>query len=142
MAIIKRLTKGSALTHSELDGNFAFLEKDTISFAMSAPTGDLVAGDADSFHAPYDFTLTTYWAGVAVAPTGSALVVGCKKNGVSITSADALIDANEFTSLTGTPPTLTTTTFLKGDKITPVISQTGSLETGKSLKIYLEIIKS
>ncbi len=115
---------------------------DTISFAISATTGDLVAGDVDSFHAPYNFTLSTFWVGVNTAPTGSALVADVKKAGVSCTSSKAIIDATEFTSLTGTAPVLTTTTFLKGDLITPVISQVGSLETGKSLKLYLEIIKN
>jgi len=115
---------------------------DTISFAMSNTTGDLVAGDVDSFHAPYNFNFSTFWPGVNTAPTGSALVVDVKINGVSITSSKAIIDAGEFTSLTGTAPVLITTTVLKGDLITPVISQTGSIETGKSLKLYLEIIKN
>jgi hypothetical protein len=115
---------------------------DTISFAISDTSSALVAGDVDSFHAPYNFTLSTFWVGVNTAPTGSALVADVKKAGVSITSSKAIIDAAEFTSLTGTAPVLTTTTFLKGDKITPVISQVGSIETGKSLKLYLEITKN
>jgi hypothetical protein len=68
-------------------------------------------------------------------------VVDVKKNGTSVTSTNAAIDANETTSLTGTSPVLTTTSFLKGDLITPNIVQTGSLDTGTSLKIYLEITK-
>jgi hypothetical protein len=141
MAIIKRLTKGSALIHAELDNNFTELQKDVISYAISAPTGDLTAGDTDSFIAPYNFTLTSYFVSVATAPTGSSLVVDVKKNGTSVTSTNAAIDANETTSLTGTSPVLTTTSFLKGDLITPNIVQTGSLDTGTSLKIYLEITK-
>jgi hypothetical protein len=102
----------------------------------------LTVGDVDTFHAPYNFTLTNYWIGVKTPPTISSLLVDVKKSGVSITSTKAGIDATEFTSLTGTAPVLTTTTFLKGDVITPVISQIGSGDTGISLKIYLEVIKT
>lgn len=117
-------------------------KKDVISYALSSPSADLAAGDTDSFVAPYDFTLNSYFAGVAVAPSGSALVVGLKKNGTSVTISDAIIDSGETTSLTGTAPVITTTSFSKGDLITPAIVQVGSLDTGKSLKIYLEITKT
>lgn len=115
---------------------------DVISYALSAPTTNLVTGDVDTFHAPYNFTLVSYWIGVKVAPTVSSILVDVKKNGTSITSTKAGIDATEFTSLTGIAPVLTTTAFVKGDAIVPVISQIGSSETGKSLKIYLEVIKT
>lgn len=114
---------------------------DVISYALSSPTGDLVAGDTDSFMCPYDLTLNNFIGAVVEAPTGSALVVGLKKNTVSVTSSNAIIDAGETTSLTGTAPVITTSSFLKGDLITPTIQQVGSLTTGKSLKIYLEITK-
>lgn len=117
------------------------LQTDVLSYALSSPTTDLAAGDADSFTAPYDFTLNGFFIGLNVAPTGSAFVGGLKKNTVSVTSSDAIIDAGEFTSLTGTAPVITTTSFLKGDVITPTIVQVGSLETGKSYKIYLQITK-
>lgn len=117
-------------------------KKDTVSHAMSLPTGDLTAGDTDAFHAPYDFTLVTFWGALNVPPTGSAAVFDLKKNGVSITSSYAIVDANEETSLTGSAPVLTETSFLKGDKITPVLFQVGSITTGESAKIYLEIIKT
>src|SRR5690606_30060652 len=89
---------------------------DVISYALSSPSADLTAGDTDSFHAPYDFTLDGYFVAVNEAPSGSALVVDLKKNGVSITSTDAIIDAGETTSLTGTAPVITETSFLRGDK--------------------------
>jgi hypothetical protein len=115
---------------------------DVISYALSAPTGNLTVGDVDTFHAPYNFTLSSYWIGVKTPPTISSLLVDVKKSGVSITSTKAGINANGYTSLTGTAPVLTTTTFVKGDVITPVISQIGSGDTGISLKIYLEVIKT
>lgn len=115
---------------------------DVISYALSGPTGALVVGDVDTFHAPYNFTLASYWIGVKTPPTISSLLVDVKKNGTSITTTKAGIDATEFTSLTGTAPVITTTTFAKGDKIVPVISQIGSGDSGTSLKIYLEVIKT
>jgi len=88
------------------------------------------------------FTLVNYWVGVKTAPTISSITVDVKKNGTSITSTKAGIDATEKTSLTGTTPVLTTTSFTKGDEITPNISTVGSGESGRGLKIYLEIIKT
>lgn len=42
MAIVLRGTKGSELTHEELDGNFTHLvEQDTLKLAKSANLGDI-----------------------------------------------------------------------------------------------------
>lgn len=116
---------------------------DVISFFIGG-SGKLVLGDSpvDMF-APYDFTLTGFFAGVTDAPTGSSAVFDLKKNGVSVTSTKAMIDVNEFTSLTGTAPILTGDLFFaKGTKITGVISGTDALETATAPILNLEIIKS
>lgn len=141
--------KNSDITKAEIEAKLTgeitshtHVKNDVISYALSAPTGDLVTGDVDTFHAPYNFTLVNYWIAVKTAPTVSSIVVDLKKSGTSITSTKAAIDATENTSLTGTAPVLVTTTFVKGDPITPSVFQVGSSETGKSLKIYLEVIKS
>jgi len=78
---------------------------------------------------------------VTDVPTGSNIVVDFKKNGVAITSTKASIQPNEFNSLTGIAPVFTTTSFVKGDRITHNIFQVGSLDTGRSLKSYLEVTK-
>jgi len=124
------------------DAEKTALGKDTISMAMSDGSTALVTGDTDPMQAPYNFNLSNAWAGVKTAPTVSSLIVDIKKNGVSITSTKIGIDANEKTSLTGTTPVFTTTSFTKGDEITGSIYQVGSGETGRSLKLYLEIIKT
>jgi hypothetical protein len=116
-------------------------KNDVISFAISDTSSDLTAGDTDSFIAPYNFTLTGYFISVGEAPTGSNLVVDLKKNGVSVTSTNASIESGETSSITGIAPVIATSTFSKGDLITPNINQVGALTTGKSLKIYLEITK-
>jgi hypothetical protein len=115
---------------------------DTQSFAISDLTSALVTGDVHVGYAAYNFTITSFWIGAKTAPTISSLVVDVKKNGTSITSTKAGIDATELTSLTGTAPVLTTTSFTKGDLITANIYQVGSGETGRGLQLYLEIIKT
>ncbi len=115
---------------------------DTQSFAISDLTTALATGDVHVGYAAYNFTITSFWIGAKTAPTISSLVVDVKKNGTSITSTKAGIDATELTSLTGTAPVLTTTSFTKGDLITANIYQVGSGETGRGLQLYLEIIKT
>jgi hypothetical protein len=141
--------KNSEITKAEIEAKLTgeisthtHERTDVISLSMSDSTTALVTGDTDPMNAPYNFTLVNYWIGAKTAPTISSLMVDVKKNGVSITSTKAGIDATEKTSLTGTTPVLTTTSFTKGDEITPNIYQIGSGETGKALKLYLEIIKT
>jgi len=118
------------------------ITSDIIAIYMSAATGDLTAGDKASAGAPYDFTLNSFWLWVETAPTTQSLVADLKKAGVSVSTTNAAIDANETTSLTGTAPVLTgDLTFLKGSKITPVLIQAGGVETGKNLIMYLEVTK-
>ena len=131
----------NATNYTKAESDALFNKNDVISTFLSGAAVDLVAGDTETFEAPYDFTLNNFWVAVTEAPTGSWLTVDVKKAGVSITSTKASIESNEFSSLTGTAPILTTTSFLRGDKITPSIFAVGSLETGKSLKIYLEVTK-
>ena len=115
---------------------------DVIAIYMSTGTENLTAGDKEPVGAPYDFTLNSFWIWVKTAPTGSSLVADLKKAGVSVTTTKASIDANEFSSLTGIAPILTgNLTFAKGLKLTPNLTQAGSLETGKNLIMYLEVTK-
>ena len=116
--------------------------KDTIGVFLSALGADLTTGATATIEAPYDFTLVSAFIAVTDAPTGGSVVLDFLKNGVSITSTNASIEANEFNSLTGIPPVFTTTSFVKGDRITHNIIQVGSLDTGRELKSYLEIIKT
>lgn len=141
--------KNSDITKAEIEAKLTgeisthtHQRTDVISLAMSDSTTALVTGDTDPMNAPYNFTLVNYWIGVKTAPTISSLMVDVKKNGTTVTSTKAGIDATEKTSLTGTTPVITTTSFTKGDEITPNIYQVGSGESGKALKLYLEIIKT
>ena len=117
------------------------VNKDTIGVFLSALGADLTTGATATIEAPYDFTLVSAFIAVTDAPTGGNLVVDFLKNGASITSTNASIEANEFNSLTGISPVFTTTSFVKGDRITHNIIQVGTLDTGRELKSYLEVIK-
>ena len=117
-------------------------QTDVIGIYMSAATGELTAGDKASVPAPYDFTLNNFWIWVEVPPTEQSLVSDLKKAGVSVTTTKAAIDADENSSLTGTAPVLTgNLNFLKGSLLTPVLVQTGAIETGQNLLMYLEVTK-
>ena len=141
--------KNSDITKAEIEAKLTgeitshtHQRTDTQAFAISDLTTALVTGDVHVGYAAYNFTITSFWIGAKTAPTISSLVVDVKKNGTSITSTKAGIDATELTSLTGTAPVLTTTSFTKGDLITANIYQVGSGETGRGLQLYLEIIKT
>jgi len=116
---------------------------DSISFFASDLTTDLATGETSGIYAPYDFTLLSYWIGaVTQVPTGSGLEVDLLKNGSSCTSTAAEIDATESTSLTGTSPVLTTTSFVEGDYINADILAVGSTDVGQGLQIVLKIQKT
>ena len=124
------------------DDELALIPKDVIGIYMSAATGELTAGDKASVAAPYDFILNTFWIWVEIPPTEQSLVADFKKAGVSVTTTKAAIDADENSSLTGTEPVLTgNLNFLKGSLLTPVLVQTGAIETGQNLIMYLEVTK-
>lgn len=120
------------------------VKPDFFSFAASG-LGDIVLGDGDDFHAPYDFVLNGFFVALTGAPTGSSAVFDLKKEGVSVTSTNAVIGGQKFTSFdppTGVNPVLTgNLIFLKGTRINPSVVQVGAIEPGKSLKYYLSITK-
>jgi len=81
-------------------------------------------------------TDATYSAGT----TGATGTITTTTQGIN--KANAVIDATEFTSLTGTSPVVSVSSFAKGDKITPEIVQVGSTIAGADLKIYLDITRT
>lgn len=112
---------------------------EVFAFAASDPDSDLVEGELDRFHWPFDFTLVSMFIGVKNPPTDSSLIADLHDDaGVSIFSIRPSIDSGEDTSLTAvTPPTITTTLFSKGDKLTPFLDQKGATNAGSGLKFYL-----
>ena len=139
---VDKVAGKSLILDTEIARLLTLNKTDTQSYALSDTTTNLATGDVHVGYALYNFTLLNYWISVKNAPTISSIIVDLKKSGVSVTSTKAGIDAAEFTSLTGTAPVLTTTTFTKGDLITANIFQVGSGDTGKILQLNLEIIKT
>jgi len=118
---------------------------EVFSFAASDESTDLSVGTAKiTGHWPYNFVMTSMFIGVSTAPTGSTLIVDFNdKDGNSIFSVNPTIDEGEFTSLTAdTPPVISTTTFVKGDKWTIDVDQKGLTIAGKGLKFYIIGTKS
>jgi hypothetical protein len=78
------------------------------------------------------FTAVEIFAAVKTAPTGAALLVTVRKNGVAVgtvTIADG--------AFTGTQTSLSITAFVKDDKITVDIDQVGSVVAGADLSVAL-----
>lgn len=164
MTLVTRAGKGSELTWSELDDNFAHCLNrgnhtgtqlaETISdfaaaakqavtqcipIACSDETTALTAGAAKvTFHMPFSMTLTEVFAGLTTPQTsGSIFTVDVNESGASILSTKITIDNAEETSLTAaTAPVISDASLGKGAKITVDIDQIGD-GTAKGLKIYL-----
>lgn len=110
-----------------------------IGFAASDETTDLTTGTAKlTFRAPYAMTVTGVRINTNVAPTGTTLIVDINKNGTTILSTKASIDAGEKTSVTAaTPPVISVSAIADDDEITVDIDQIGSTAAGAGLKVWL-----
>src|SRR5690606_9212722 len=115
---------------------------DVISLVISAPDTDIeVADTIIDFAAPYNFTLNNYWTNIKVAPTGAGAIVRVKKNGTYCDSVGTTINSGAYNSIANAP-TITSSSFTKGDKIVPAITQIGSTIKGQYITLYLEILKT
>lgn len=119
---------------------------ETISFACSDETTVIQSGNAKiTFHAPYNFTLLSIFAGLTTPePSGQDFLVDVNKNGASVLSTKISIEATEETSLTSaSQPVISTSSFTKGDKITIDVDQIGdpfnAAATG--LKVYMKVTR-
>ena len=98
--------------------------------ALSVGTGRL------TFRAPFAITLTSVRISCTTAPTGAAIIVNVRKNGVTIFSTKPQIAAGATTSVGGAVPGVLSTTAIADDDILAVdIDQIGSTVAGTGLKI-------
>lgn len=111
-----------------------------IGVALSDETTNLTSGTAKgTIRTPTAFTLTTVYASVNTAPTGSSIIVNIKKNGTTIFTTKITIATSSKTSVGGTAYVLDgTIAFAVDDEITFDIDQVGSVVAGKGLKISLK----
>lgn len=97
MAIIKRLVKGSALTHAELDGNFTDLEGQVAGKAASGHShSNAVAGGSAGFMSGADKTKLD---GVAAGATANANTDALTEGGTNLYFTAARVRAAVLTGL-------------------------------------------
>lgn len=100
--------------------------------ACSDPTTPITAGLKKGYWvAPFAGSLTEIIIVVDVAPTGSDAKFDVNKNGTTMLSTVATIEAGEISSLTAaTQPVISVPTFAKGDIISVDFDQVGSTIAG------------
>ena len=109
-----------------------------LGFACSDEVSNLATGLVTTFRMPYAMTLAGVRISLTTAPTISSVIVDVKQGGTSIFSTLVSIDANELTSTTAATPAVITTTALTDDSLMTIhITQIGSGDTGKGLKLVL-----
>lgn len=112
----------------------------TIGVALSDETTDLTVGTAKiTFRMPYAMTLTEVRANVNTAPNGADIIVDIKQGGVSIFTTNLLhIDDLRVTSVgSSTTPNITTSALTDNAEITMDLTNTGAIDQGTGLKVWL-----
>lgn len=109
---------------------------ETLGFACSDETAALTTGLKVTFRMPYAMTLSSVRISLATAATIGSFIVDVKQGGVSIFSTLVSIDATELTSTTATTPAVLSTTELTDDSLMTIhVTQIGSGDAGKGLKL-------
>jgi hypothetical protein len=106
--------------------------------AISDEISPLTAGNAKiKFPWPIGFTLTNIYAYVGTAPTISGIIIGVKKNGVTILSTNITIDVNtQFSYLAGVPPVISVPSLTQHAEMQIDLIQVGSGVAGLGGKLY------
>jgi hypothetical protein len=113
-------------------------EVELMGFAISDETTALKTGEKLSIRVPYAFAITTVYASVKTAPTGSAIQIDVEKGGTSILNAVLEIAATETYAETSTFAAAATSYALaKNDLLTFDIDQIGSTIAGAGAKVIL-----
>lgn len=147
LLIDQRLRNRGSVTGSHVTGSFTgsftgdatYITKYPVSFLVELSdevTTLVTKTGANSFRAPYAFTVSDLRASVNTAPTGSSLIVDINENGTSILSTRLSIDADEKTSTTAaTAYVLSDSTIADDSEISFDIDQVGSTFGGRGLKV-------
>lgn len=128
------------VNESDLASALASAMSRDLSVALSDEATDLTVGVKLTSYAPYDFTLSGVFIGLSAQSTAGVVTLDIKKNGVSIFSTKPSIDVLENTSLTGVIGVLSSTAFVKGDKIEFEIIDAGA--SAKGLKAFLDFVRT
>jgi len=118
---------------------------EVIGFAISDETSDLTAGLGKlTFRIRGgQFTVTAVYAEVAVAPTGSTIIVDINESNTSILGTKLSIDISEKDSTTaGSQATISDAVLADNAEITIDLDQVGSTIAGAGLKVWLHGYRS
>jgi len=111
---------------------------ETLGFACSDETSAITTGLKVTFRMPYAMTLSSIRISLTEAATIGNFIVDVKQNGTSVFSTLVSIDSTELTSTTAaTPPVLSTTALTDDSLMTIHVTQIGSGDAGKGLKLLL-----
>ena len=129
---------GQGFLSDDVDSSFV---NQALMFSASGIDDDLEVGlvSNDDFEIPFDInSLTIPSARVTEAPVDADIIIDLLSNGVSILSTPITIENGSNSSLdAATQPVLNISSLSKGDVITRNITQVGSTNPGKNLKITL-----
>jgi hypothetical protein len=106
---------------------------------LTPPNVNITLGELLALNAvPANLTITSVRADVAVAPTGSALIVDMRRNNASIMSTKFTINAGQFTSAS---PVLSSDSLSLGDKLSFPVDQIGATVPGQYLTVTITAVR-
>jgi hypothetical protein len=109
-----------------------------LGFACSDESSAITTGLKVSYRMPYAMTLSSVRISLTTAATIGSFIVDVKQNGTSIFSTLVSIDASELTSTTAATPAVISTTALTDDSLITIhVTQIGSGDAGKGLKLLM-----
>lgn len=113
-----------------------------VNVMLSDLTSVLTTGSTRGFWiATEDGTLTDIWLALGVAQsTSGAVQVDLNNNGTTMLSVRPTINSGSWTSLSSTPPTISSASFVRGDRLTFDIDQAGT--DSKGLQAVIEYTAS
>lgn len=109
-----------------------------LGFACSDESSVLTTGLKVTFRMPFAMVLSEVRISLGTAATIGSFIVDVRQNGTSIFSTLVSIDATELTSTTASVPAVLSTTALIDDSLMTIhVTQIGSGDSGKGLKLLL-----
>jgi hypothetical protein len=136
------IVKPNSITTTQLSPgvNATLTNADSVilTLQLTPPNVNITQGELLALNAvPANLTITSVRADVAVAPTGSALIVDMRRNNVSIMSTKFTINAGQFTSAS---PVLSSDSLSLGDKLSFNVDQIGVVP-GQYLTVTITAVR-
>ncbi len=136
--ITKLSNQSGTNTGDETTASLKTKINEELGFACSDETSVLTTGLKVTFRMPFAMTLSSVRISLGTAPTIGSFIVDVKQNNTSIFSTLISIDASELTSTTASAPSVLSITSLTDDSLMTIhVTQIGSGDPGKGLKLVL-----